>query len=132
MGVNFEEREGYYLLANLSGDYTDALVYRNDSTEICNRLRGNPTRVIVSMRGITDINRAGLTGLEKLCWKVAKDFGKEIRLAAPTEVVREFLGMVDFTIPVYETVDKAYESFEEDEFPEDEEELFKGTEGSQN
>lgn len=118
MGVGFEQGEGY-LLVNLSGDYRSSQDYRNDSAEILRRLGETPTRVILNLQGLSGINRKGLTGLEKLCWKVAKDCGQEIRLASPSERVKQLLEKVDFTIPIYETVSKADESFEDDDFLED-------------
>ena len=114
MTVAFEERSGS-LVATLTGDYTDTQVYNKALQDILAELTRNPRRVIISMRRVSDINRAGLTSLEKLCWKVAKDLGQEIRLAHPSRIVRQFVDMVDFTIPIYHTVDKALDSFEYDE-----------------
>ncbi len=113
MGVQFEQREGY-LLANISGDYTTQ-DYRNDHSDILRKLIEAPTRVILTLHGISGIDIHGLSGIETLCWEVARDLEQGIRLASPGEAVARFLRRVRFNLPVYETVDKAYESFEDDD-----------------
>ena len=119
MAVKLEEQNSV-LVAKLSGRYLDqGEDYRGDFQTIYGDLQQKPRIVVISLGEVSNIDRRALTAIEKLCWKVAKDLGQEIRLAYPTEGVRRTLDRVDFTIPVYETVEKAFESFEEDEFLED-------------
>ena len=116
MTVEFQERNDV-LVATLSGDYAGAQQeYKQDSATVYQRLGEHPQRIVIDLQKVTGIDRRGLTGLEKLCWKVAKDLMQEIRLSNPSPEVKTVLDYVDFSIPVYETVDTAIESFEDDDF----------------
>ena len=119
MTVEFQERNDV-LVATLSGDYAGARQeYKQDSATVYQRLGEHPQRIVIDLQKVTGIDRRGLTGLEKLCWKVAKDLMQEIRLSNPSPEVKTVLDYVDFSIPVYETVDTAIESFEDDDFLEE-------------
>jgi len=119
MTVEFQERNDV-LVATLSGDYAGAQQeYKQDSATVYQRLGEHPQRIVIDLQKVTGIDRRGLTGLEKLCWKVAKDLMQEIRLSNPSPEVKTVLDYVDFSIPVYETVDTAIESFEDDDFLEE-------------
>ena len=118
MGIRLEKREDV-LVAELSGDYIGSHdTYKGDFQGIYSALEKTPSRVVVSLGAVSNIDRKGLAAIEKLCWKVAKDLG-QIRLASPSENVMRYLERVDFTIPVYATLEKALESFGEDEFLEE-------------
>src|SRR3989344_5615970 len=111
MTVEFQERNDV-LVATLSGDYAGARQeYKQDSATVYQRLGEHPQRIVIDLQKVT--------GLEKLCWKVAKDLMQEIRLSNPSPEVKTVLDYVDFSIPVYETVDTAIESFEDDDFLEE-------------
>ncbi len=115
MPVNFEDREGF-LIARMSGDYTEYGNYDTDFKEVYRQLEKNPCRVVVSLKKVGDVNRNTLRYMDRFSQKVSRELSQEVRFAEPNRVVRHFLDFLeeadDAHVTMYDDMQGALASFE--------------------
>src|SRR3990167_8584067 len=104
MKIDFQEVDAT-LFARLAGSFDDAERTGETVAIIFEALNKNPRRAVLDLSAIDAMDATGLTALETLCWKVAKNLGLEIRLANPSTAVKAISATEEITIPIYANLD---------------------------